>query len=457
MSEATTKTALLVGTAFVLVIAAWVTTPRITPPDIFSDLGSSVFPAFTDPTTATSLEVIQFNEETATARPFKVQVLDGLWTIPSQFNYPADGRDRLSKIAAAIIALKKDTVATERVAEHERTGTLDPLDETLPTLKGRGTRVTIKGESERVLADIILGNPLGDRPTFRYVRLPQQNRVYVAEVGDLNISTAFHDWIDRDLLQVEWDAVNQVIIRDYSLNETTRAIDLRDVLFIEKAGADAWALRGGDSDEAVDTFRMNLLVTALDQLSIIGIQPKPAGISAELGQATGGLKVSQEDVQELASKGFYVTPNGQLVSNEGELLVHTRNGIVYTLRFGEIAYVNGDALASDVPQGPDTSAESPPPRSPADRVVADSEPAAVNATTADPNRYLFITASFNSASTLQGPDRTTAQERAAQLRDRFAPWYYVISGNSFQRIHLQRKDLVTTRADDKQIEAPLGN
>ena len=190
------------------------------------------------------------------------------------------------------------------MAEHERTGTLDPLDETLPTLRGRGTRVTIKGESERVLADIILGNPLEDRPTFRYVRLPQQNRVYVAEVGDLNISTAFHDWIDRDLLQVEWDAVNQVIIRDYSLNETTRAIDLRDVLFIEKAGADAWALRGGDSDEAVDTFRMNLLVTALDQLSIIGIQPKPAGISAELGQATGGLKVSQEDVQELAQQGI---------------------------------------------------------------------------------------------------------------------------------------------------------
>ena len=95
MSEATTKTVILVGTAFVLVIVAWVTAPRMTPPDIFSDLGSSVFPAFTDPTTAMSLEVIQFNEETATARPFKVQVLDGLWTVPSQFNYPADGRDRL--------------------------------------------------------------------------------------------------------------------------------------------------------------------------------------------------------------------------------------------------------------------------------------------------------------------------------------------------------------------------
>ena len=77
--------------------------------------GTAFFPGFNDPTMAQSLEVIDFDEETATAHPFKVQVQNGLWSIPSHYNYPADAEQQLSQISAAIIALRKDVVAADNV------------------------------------------------------------------------------------------------------------------------------------------------------------------------------------------------------------------------------------------------------------------------------------------------------------------------------------------------------
>ena len=225
------KTAVTIGVALVMTLLAWVTVPRSSTPDAFEDRGTTFFPGFNDPTMAQSLEVVDFDAETATAHPFKVQVQNGLWSIPSHYNYPADAEQQLSQISAAIIALKKDVVAAENVSEQERTGTLDPLDETLPAIRGRGTRVIIKGDNDRLLADIIIGKPLEGRPAFRYVRLADQRRIYVAEVGDLDISTNFGDWVDRDLLKIVWDDVDEVIIRDYSLNEAAESINNRDTIF----------------------------------------------------------------------------------------------------------------------------------------------------------------------------------------------------------------------------------
>jgi hypothetical protein len=417
----TRTTATIAGIAVVLAILAWATAPRISTPDAFQDRGTSFFPGFNDPTMARSLEVVDFDAETATAHPFKVQEQNGLWTIPSQYNYPADAEEQLSKTAAAIIGLKKDTVATENVSDHERTGTLDPLDETLPTLQGRGTRVIIKGDSERVLADVIIGKPLDDRPAFRYVRLADQTRVYVAEVGELDISTDFGEWIDRDLLKIEWNDVDEVIIRDYSLNETTRAIDNRDTLFIRKIQEEPplWTLTDIRRGQQVNTFNMNLMVTTLDELEIIGVRPKPPTIAASLTKMSATIRISDADLKELASKGFYLTPQGQF-SNEGEVLVHTKAGLFYTLRFGEIAYGDiGDITSAIAKAKADAGTEKP-----------------------APNRYLTITASFDPTGIPAGPAREATERRAAALQARYAPWYYVIAGKAFERMRLTRPVLL---------------
>ena len=67
-----TKT--LAGAALLLAVISivFVFAPRTITPSAFLDQGEPFFPDFTDPNVAMTLEVIEFDEETAAARPFKV-------------------------------------------------------------------------------------------------------------------------------------------------------------------------------------------------------------------------------------------------------------------------------------------------------------------------------------------------------------------------------------------------
>jgi hypothetical protein len=448
----TKKTMTWAGAAVLLLLLAFLTAPRGFTPDAFLDQGEAFFPEFTDPNVATTLEVIEFDEETAASRPFKVTFTQGKWTIPSHHDYPADGQDRLARTAAGVIDIRKDDFRSNNVADHEACGVIDPLDQTVTTLKGRGKRVTIKGESDQVLADLIIGTSLEGRENFRFVRIPDQKRVYVARIN-IDISTEFEDWIERDLLQVDQRNIQQITLNDYSVNERTGTINQGEVVILDRTD-DSWSANGMSSNQEVDSTKITDFLGAIEELPIVGVRPKPEGLSENLSRSEEGSEISQADVLSLQSKGYYFTRDSNLVSNEGEVEVQTSQGVIYTLRFGEILFGTGEAVTAGTNFSSEEDTESGP----------------------GENRYLFITTSFDSkrfpepaqpGSTdyLNKPEEdwtdadrknkelqdshdqwqqqmTTGQELSDQLNARFADWYYVISSSSFDKVHLKRSDLV---------------
>ncbi len=102
------KTIIFAGVALAIALLAFITTPRRVTPDAFLDKGELFFQDFTNPNDAITLEVIDYDAETGTAIPFKVTKNNGIWTITSHQEYPADGKDRLAKTAAGVIVVKKD-------------------------------------------------------------------------------------------------------------------------------------------------------------------------------------------------------------------------------------------------------------------------------------------------------------------------------------------------------------
>lgn len=428
MSE-TRKTATFGGVALILLLTAWVTEPRVRTPEVFADRGELLFPQFQDPNAAASLEVIEFDARSAAVRPFRVQNRNGRWTIPSQYDYPTDARDRLAQTAAAIIALKKDDFATDNVADHERSGVLDPLDTTLPTLGGRGTRLIVRGAQDQLLADVIVGNPVERRPGVRFIRQPGQRRVYVSNVGDLKVSTAFGDWIDRDLLQVGADEIDAVNLRNYALDRGTGRVDPGETMLLQKRGDGRWTINGLGASDELNLAAVDALLRNLASLTIAGVLPKPAGISSTLRNAVGSATLNDEDIADLRRKGFYLTPGGQLLSNRGEIVVRTTRGVFYTLRFGDVA-PGTDAPAADAPS-PEGVA---------------SGPSRKAAATPRENRYLFIMVDFDPQSARTPGRAAEGSDKVNVLRARFAPWYYVIAADSFAAIQLQRRDLVGRRA-----------
>lgn len=452
----TKKTLIFGGVAVMLALLAFVTAPKRVTPDAFLDKGELFFPDFRDPNVATTLEVIDYDQNTGAARPFKVTFENGRWTIPSHHDYPADGKDRLANTAAGVIELRKDDFRSDNVADQEACGVIDPLDKTATSLQGRGQRVTIKGSNDQVLADIILGNKIPDRDKYRFVRIPGQKRIYAAKV-DFDISTKFSDWIEKDLLTVNKPDIKEVILKDYSIDETTARVDQRDVVTLKKEGSD-WKANRMSANQEVDKTKMNNLLTSLDELSIVGVRPKPEGLSQSLTKAGNGIRITKPDMLSLQNKGYYFSRDGQLLSNEGELQARTNDGVIYTLRFGEIAYGTGDVLTAGADSDENVG------KGPGE------------------NRYLFITTEFDPEqfkepqkpansdfqnkpdSLWTDADRANKQlqneydkwkekvEKGRKLSDdlnaRFANWYYVISNDSFKKIHLTRKDLLKKKKND---------
>jgi len=132
------KTAVLAGAALVLAISAAVVEPEARVPAIMNDQGEAFFPNFTDAQAPRTIEVVDYDEATATALPLKVQFLQGKWVIASHYNYRVDIGDRLAKTAAALMYLKKDMVRSDSPLDHAKYGVVDPLDEKASGLTGRG-------------------------------------------------------------------------------------------------------------------------------------------------------------------------------------------------------------------------------------------------------------------------------------------------------------------------------
>jgi hypothetical protein len=420
------KTFTFAGVAVLLSVIAMVSAPRRSAPDAFFDVGDRFFPEFNDPELAATLEIVQWDDATGSALPFEVTNRRGLWTIPSHHDYPADGADRLATAAAEIIGAVKEEFRSDNIADYEALGVIDPLDETATSLEGRGTRITFKGSGEEVLADLVIGNDLRDRPGFSFVRVPGQKRVYTTQFG-AEISTAFEDWIETNLLEVERDQVNQVVLNEYSLNEQTRQVVHRGEFILDQVARDQWTANRVPAGMEVDFVQANLLVGAIIDMTIAGVRPKPAGMTGNLRDAAMAGRITQTDIGVLVRRGFYPTPEGELLSNEGELLVRTTQGVRYTLRFGEIVYGRGDAIVL----GDESSDE------------RDSEAAE--------NRYVFITAEFDPSALPEPPvseieaheswERQVRDgtETADRLATRFANWYYVIAADSYDRIHKPRE------------------
>jgi hypothetical protein len=207
--------------------------------------------------------------------------------------------------------------------------------------------------------------------------------------------------MEPDLLQVGRDEVDGIAIQHFVVGAgRDNVADGERLLLRRTDNRDVWTFAGGAAAGRVNTFAMNLLVTTIDDLAIADVRPKPPALAEALG---GGVaRLTNADAADLETRGFLTTRDGGLVPVGGDVLVHTVTGITFQLRFGDIVH---------------------------DGTAAEGEP-----------RYLMISVGFSPATPGAAPSGEV-QERLALLRARFAPWYYIVSGESYRRIMLARKDL----------------
>jgi Domain of unknown function (DUF4340) len=404
-----TKTITFVAVALVSLAAGWATRPSTAVLDVKTLVGEVLAKNFTDPAEAKRLRVVKFNEDSATLRDFEVAEQDGLWSIPSKDGYPADAEKQMAEAATSLMDRKILGVASESAGDHEQFGVIDPQSPKLEVgQKGVGTHVTISDIRKEPLVDLIIGKEVKDSPSQHYVREAGRDVVYVVDLNPERLSTNFDDWIEKDLLKLSPWEIEKIQIKDYSaelqpvMTDQGLAIQVAweprsdmTVGYDDKAAKwtpielKKFEKGGGDyvpfqlaADEELNTKKLDELKTSLDDLKIVDVVKKPAGLSADL-KAGGDFLNNADARQDLRSRGFAAIParNGgegqDIISNEGEVLCTLINGVEYVLRFGDLRMASGDDA-----------------KQPAKDAVA-ADKAKAKSTDKNVQRYLFAMARFN--------------------------------------------------------------
>lgn len=512
----TTRTLTFAGIAAVTLVAAYFTDRASQPVQLtgYENVGEEFYPEFTDPTQAKSLRVVSYNEDLATLKVFNVEFKEGAWKIPSHHDYPADAEDELAETATSLVGVIRGALESRRKNDHERFGVIDPLDESNTNLKGRGQRLTLSKEGGAPLVDFIIGKQVPEQPNEYYVRKVDEDAVYRTKLN-VDLSSEFSEWIEPDILKVDRDRLIEILISHYSIDEAQQKIVYESktpeenvTVLTRKNSTTPWEMRGLDKEtQKLNTADVNQLVNTLTDLKIQGIRPKSSELAAGLKES-GALKPrTQLDLFDLQNKGFVLArgPQGntQLASNEGEVVLATSQGVVYSLYFGKI--FTGSTLdievgnssqkqeeKADGKQGDAKSDDAKPTEN------AESEKG--NDSALKTSRYLLVTAAFDPAYLGDPPQKPEAPEKPADLKEtpaadkkeasadekpspqaayekamkayqsqlktyerklkeyddkvaqgselaqelneRFANWYYVISANSFESLKLKRKALV---------------
>ena len=515
------RTLVFLGLAAVSLIGARFAGPSAPKPSAeISGIGEPFYPDFKDADAAKSLEVINYNPETSAVKPFAiVQDKTGLWRIPYAHNYPADGKERLAKTAASMIGIKREGFAGRRDNEHADFGVLDPTKpEAASDLTGVGNRITLKDGDGKVLADYVIGKEVKGRSGMRYIRRPDEKATYIAKL-DIPVSTKFADWIESDLLKIDASRLNMIAI-DITTVDADRGAVVEGELnkLSRKSSGDPWKMDGIDeATEELNQPEITKLVSALDELKIVGVRKKPARLMQQL-RDDKSLQPDPAMAQDLMSKGFFLAQSKKgghylLVPKDGNVIAITDQGVAYDLKFGDI--FNGtetqvevgfaakeegkegetkDGDKKDDDQKDDAKKDEPKslqksrylfvtvhfdadglgpkpappvkPEPPSDTPAEGTEDAPADATAPtntaeDPQKvYEAALAKFEQDEKRHAVDLKAYGEKikageklVKELNTRFADWYYVVSGNSFENLRQGRKTLVK----EKSAQAPPGN
>jgi hypothetical protein len=415
----TTKTVTFLAIAAVALLAGWASQPRIVDENVGSRVGQDLTEGFTDPGEAKRLKIVEFNEDSATLREFEVAEVDGLWTIPSKDGYPADAERQMADAATSLMDRKILAIASESAGDHEQFGVIDPLSPKLEVgQKGVGTHVTMSDIQDKPLADLIIGRAVkGATNDQHYVREANRDVVYVVEIDPSKLSTNFDDWIEKDLLKLNaWD-IQQVQLNDYSAElqpvMTPQGVaiqvawDPRSELKLSyddqnskwtaeelkqfDKGTESYTEFKLSDNQELNTAKLDALKTALDDLAIVDVDHKPAGLSADL-KAGNDFLDNPEARKDLRTLGFATVPNrdgskGQeLISSEGEVIVTMKDGVEYVLRFGDLRLDTSGDVSKAAGASKATGADHPVDATAADKAKAGDK---------NVQRYLFAMARFN--------------------------------------------------------------
>ena len=378
------KTFLFLVVAFVGAIIAFAMS-REAPEKTAADLVGESLVEIEDPLEVARMRIVEFDPSEGQSVPFEVAKIDGLFSIPSHENHPADQSDHLVDAVTGVNYTKILSSATDEAGHHDEFGVRDPASSGLGRgAEGVGKRITFSSKEGEPLADFIIGKKVVGAEDQYYVRQANNDQVYTVSLDPTSLSTRFEDWIERDVLQFDPLELTDVGISDYTVLTqqqlvpaaeglqvvtVVEGLDMKADIQLEYDQRDLeWKLKDlivfdeGKprkeilaDDQQLNKARLEAMKEALDDLRVVDVRRKPTGLGDSLSAFVQSSPGAAESLEE---HGFYFRQiegsdggvQNVLLSNHGEINIGMADGLRYVLRFGNVA---GRSKEGSSPEGRD--------------------------------------------------------------------------------------------------------
>ncbi len=469
--------------------------------------GQPVFEGFTAER-AVEMKITTYDDATARIKSFSVK-RDGTgqWVIPSHNNYPADAEEQMASAAAAFGTLEVKEVVDVDSSVHEEYRVIEPNTETLDVgTDGVGTLITVTDDDGKtysliVGAKVMRGTQTGTDPRMQQAyyaaRKLESDTVFTIDLNLDVFDTEFSKWIDTNLLGLNGLDVRQLTIQDYfiSLNPEGSPIMLRrsnsslvldetdliwkldNMVQYDQNSQEPFTIELTENEE-LNGDRINMLQSALENLTIHGVMRKPAILRPDL-KITPEAIANEKTSATLTQLGLFGDPNTtidnlmDLKSANGEIHISLQTGIKYILRFGEIDATSGadESLrrylfvtttfqpnmipAPEYKSLPEATPSKSSPESDgqsdtqADDTQTDAEADQPDLT---PEQLAELRESIERENARLKEDYESklakAQNDVRLLNSRFANWFYLIDEITYNRIHLANTDLISAKSNE---------
>ncbi|MEW4454208.1 DUF4340 domain-containing protein [Bremerella sp. JC817] len=465
MSESL-KTIIFVAIAAIIGGVAYVSRPAPVTSTPEEEVNQALFPEFTDPLQAESMKITRFDSDRGQLRQFEVTDTRDGWQIATKSGYPANATEHMSLAANSLVDLNVLRVVGDLPGQHAEFGVIEPNANSLSAdSEGVGELITIKGKSDKTLANLIVGAADKEDPKLRYVRIPGRDRIYLVRLDPSVFSTEFSDWIDKDLLKLNPFDVGSLRFRNYTMQANPTGISVlpqMDATVGFNQDANAWQLfRLQDAspddpsklvgvqlpaDQKLNREKLDEIRNALNDITIVDVFRKPDALADALKNNLPLEQVPQDDLRTLIANGFFpFTLPGEtkaaMVGVNGELVIETVDAIRYRLLFG-IDKLGGDNKDQKQQylfvQTEFIDEMLPPPNLQEVPEIKEGEDQDVEAQAVAREKILQENEALMTAYREQ---KNEAMRKIFELNARFADWYYVVKAEDVDKILLKRDQL----------------
>ena len=173
------------------------------------------------------IDIVELDSESRTPSRIQLGRRAEKWVVPSRQNFIVSNSNLVSNVVNSLNDRTVYDVISENKQDHIQFGVVDPDQFSAnQNLDSVGKKLTLTDRNKKTIAELIIGSPVKNDASKRYVRIPGKPRIYLVDFDDQILRTQFTFWVTPNPMQLKTsEAVPGFSLTGLRIRKNKPAID----------------------------------------------------------------------------------------------------------------------------------------------------------------------------------------------------------------------------------------